>query len=229
MQDKSIGLLRREFGPLCHDSINDLPDGWATIVGEFFHAVEGIGDLVEAVSCRFERTDSGLQAFVFPEMSRWHPEQMAALQAAQRTLYGQSQTTCETCGKEAIYPPGANGFFCTEHDIESVRNAEDLARVTEELEPILPYKALRRFSLDVPPHLRELVFGTLREIKEVVERENLVRHCHVMNVMVVDDQLYIRGRFRDSFPMSVRSDIDDLIRRAEWQSAEMARGGSDAS
>ncbi|MEY9198412.1 hypothetical protein ABIA16_003528 [Sinorhizobium fredii] len=117
MTPEQIDHLRTMYRNYYHDSIDSLPDGWFTIVTDFLGEMDGIGDLTDAVSVRLERTPSGLKAFVFPEMSRWSNEHMHQLRTAQRTLYGLSQTTCETCGKGAVYAPLVAGrFFCAEHD-----------------------------------------------------------------------------------------------------------------
>lgn len=228
MKDENIGHLRRKFGPVYDNSIHDIPDGWAGIIGDFLQFLEDLGDLTDAVSCRYERTPSGLKAFVFPEMSRWHPEQLHALQAAQRTLYGLSQQTCETCGKPAIYPPTAR-FLCIEHDAAVQRDLAELEAITAELEAILPYKHLRDFDLGIPVLLRELIYSTLRQINQIVESEDLIGRVFVIKIEVSENQLFLNVRYDRDFPAAIRSNIDDLIKHAERQSDEIARGGSHAS
>lgn len=114
MTPENITRLKTLFRDEYHDSIDTLPDGWVSIIEEFLAEIDAIGDLTDAVSCRFEQTPSGLKAFCFPEMSRWLPEDMNALKIAQRTLYGLSQQSCEVCGEPASGRTN-DRFLCASH------------------------------------------------------------------------------------------------------------------
>ncbi|WP_288430149.1 hypothetical protein [uncultured Agrobacterium sp.] len=125
----NLDLIERIRAMHCkyyHSSIDTLPDGWYPIIDDFFHVINSVSDMTDGVSVRFERTASGLKAFAFPEMSRWHPEQDIALRVAQRTLYGLSQQTCEICGLPGI--PAEKQIRCVGHtDVEHQHGGPDAA------------------------------------------------------------------------------------------------------
>lgn len=126
MKPDFIERMRVKHSKYYHQSIDTLPNGWYQIVDDFFHVINSIGDLTDGVSVRFERTPSGLKAFSFPEMSRWHPEQDIALLVAQRTLYGLSQQTCEICGLPGM--PVGKKIRCVEHtDVEHQQGGSNAA------------------------------------------------------------------------------------------------------
>lgn len=237
MRPENIGRMRRSYGPLCHDSMNDLPDGWASIIGEFYHAMESIGDLVDAVSVRFEHTESGLRAFVFPEMSRWSNEQMNALRLAQRSLYESSQRTCETCGKEG--GPADFGralmFLCSKHkSSETDRRAREQA-LYNECAILFPWGHGSAINLFVPAHLEELLAKCLRQIKDVVVAEGgyLIGKITITRIAMIEGQLFVRQTYNEMPAGAVAAmvEVDDIVRFLEAQSDELTRmhGGSDAS
>ncbi|MCJ9720808.1 hypothetical protein MOV66_10315 [Agrobacterium sp. SHOUNA12C] len=173
MTPDNIARIRTLHRAYYHQSIDSLPDGWTQLVMDFLHVVDDIGDLTDSVSARFERGPDGCRAFIFPEMSRWHPEQMNALRIAQRELYGLSQQTCEVCGN-----PGAmegTRVLCIEHAGGAAAKATlREAALYEECRVLFPPVHGKAINLNVPDFLFELVASTLRSIRKLVVAEDIV-------------------------------------------------------
>jgi hypothetical protein len=205
-----------------------IPAGWATILGDFLHEMDGLGDLVDSVSVRVEVTPSGLKAYVFPEMSRWHPHQVADLRAAQRQLYGLSQQTCEKCaqpGGPVPFGDRASFFLCAEcadkarADIDVVterfRRRVDVYREFQEL--WVP--SFGKIELGVAEDLDDILMKGLRDIKAKVSEHELLGHVHVTHV---EDHngLLVRVRYRDRalHNQIALIEINSIVDYIHWQS-----------
>ncbi|MBY3363786.1 hypothetical protein [Rhizobium laguerreae] len=233
MKPDLIDRIRVMHRAYYHSSIDSLPDGWWKLVMDFLNAVDGIGDLTDTVSVRFERCPDGLRAFVFPEMSRWHPEQMNTLRIAQRELYGLSQQTCEVCGN-----PGAmegNRVFCIGHAGGAAEKARREAALYDEVHMLFPPGHGAAINLAVPNHLFDLVATTLRAIHKLVENEDAVGKVLITRVEMDDEALYVRVRFIDLeatdmyLQMSVNEMIADLEALSDVATRKHREGGSNAS
>ncbi|MGO6676402.1 hypothetical protein [Rhizobium leguminosarum] len=233
MKLEDIQHLRTTYKRYYHPSLDSLPDGWVAIIDDFFLALEGIGDLNEAVSVRFERTLTGLKAFAFPEVSRWHPEQSNALRIAQRELYALSQQTCEVCGN-----PGAmedNRVFCIGHAGGAADKAAREQALYDEVHLLFPPGHGNAINLNVPEHLFDLVAATFRAILKVVERYEIVGKVLITKIEMDADALFVRVRYVDltyTF-IGAQMEINELISDLEMLSDEATRKhnlrGSDAS
>ncbi|TAV04562.1 hypothetical protein [Rhizobium ruizarguesonis] len=103
MKPDLIDRIRVMHRAYYHESIDNLPDGWWKLVMDFLNVVDGIGDLTDSVSVRFERCPDGLRAFVFPEMSHWHPEQMNVADRTTRAV------RLEPADVRSLRKPGRDG------------------------------------------------------------------------------------------------------------------------
>ncbi|RVL87640.1 hypothetical protein CN140_01535 [Sinorhizobium meliloti] len=226
MQQDNFHKLQGMYGKYCHGSVAGLPDGWTDIVGHFLAAMDDLGDLVDAVSLRFERCPDGARAYAFPEMSRWHPEQMHALRIAQRNLLHASRQTCERCGKgdAAPVPVGDHGFFlCQEHQasVEEKLLAqgaaiEDRARFRETISDILP--PTHALLLPMTDYNTAIMRKALLEIKAVVEGQRLVGHVTVTRVIESDGQLFMNVRCGNAVDPATQFEIADIVKHAEFLS-----------
>ncbi|MGO8034974.1 hypothetical protein [Rhizobium leguminosarum] len=232
MKPENIEHLRTIYKHCYHSSVDSLPDGWVALIDDFLLALEGIGDLNTAVSIRFERGADGLRSFVFPEASRWHPQQDAALRVAQRTLYGLSQQSCETCGNPGAMEDGH--VWCPDHAAAAaakVRRAADLYAECRTLFPPIHGNAI---NLDVPDHLFDLVANTLRSILKAVERYDIIGNVMITRVEIEDGALFVRVRYTDlTFGfIGAQIEINEMIADLEMLTDEATRkhnlGGSDA-
>ncbi|PDS34391.1 hypothetical protein CO665_30625 [Rhizobium anhuiense] len=233
MSPDNIDRIRTMYRDYYHSSIDGLPDGWTQLIMDFLHAMDGIGDLTDSISIRFERCPDGCRAFVFPEMSRWHPEQMNALRIAQRELYGLSQQTCEVCGN-----PGAmegNRVFCIGHAGGVAAKAAREQALYDEVHLLFPKVHGKAIDLNVPDHLFHLLSTTLRAILKLVENEDAVGKVLITRVEMDDEALYVRVRFIDLeatdmyLQMSVNEMIADLEALSDVATRKHREGGSNAS
>ncbi|MBX5160430.1 hypothetical protein HJB89_25430 [Rhizobium sp. NZLR8] len=224
-----IRVMHRKY---YHESIDTLPDGWFQLVDDFLHVINSIGDMTDGVSVRFERTPSGLKAFCFPEMSRWHPEQDIALRVAQRTIYGLSQQTCEVCG----LPGASDGHHirCIGHAGADPAEAR-AAAIYQEVRDLFPSIHGKAIDLDVPDHLFDLLASTLRSIHKLVQQEDIVGKVLITRLEMDDGALFIRVRYIDltAVHLGAQMSINTMIADLEAQADELVRkhkqGGSNAS
>lgn len=242
MKPENVQKLQALHGKYWHQSAAGLPDGWAKIVGEFLSSVDDLGDLNDAVSLRFERCPDGLRAFAFPEMSRWHPEQINSLRIAQRNLLHASKETCEWCGKGNAGPVQLGDrvcFFLCEEDAVSAR--EKLAAKVEVFDERIKFRG--EISILFQEHSNvwlscsdqntPILRKALLDIKQIVEQRNLIGKVFVTKVLESEGQLFISARAEKADP-ATQFEIQDIIKHAEWQSdqaqlAENKRGiGDDA-
>ncbi|TAX58937.1 hypothetical protein ELI02_02235 [Rhizobium leguminosarum] len=226
MQQDSFHKLQALHGKYCHGTVATLPDGWIKIVGEFLSAIDDIGDLVDAVSLRFERSADGARAFAFPEMSRWHPEQMHSLRIAQRDLLHASRETCERCGKGNAGPiaVGERAFFlCQEHQ-ESVDEKlnelaeaiDDRAQFREQVSHMLP--PTTALLLPMTDYNTSIMRKAMLDIKAVVEAQGLVGHVTVTKVVESEGQLFMSARCGPQVDAATQFEVADFIKQAEWES-----------
>ncbi|MBY5408868.1 hypothetical protein HFO98_10340 [Rhizobium leguminosarum] len=195
--------------------------------------MEGIGDLNEAVSVRFERTLTGLKAFAFPEVSRWHPEQSNALRAAQRQIYELSQQTCEVCGNPGAAEDGH--VWCIGHAGELADKVRREAALYDECRVLFPSIHGKAIDLSVPDYLFDLVATTLRSILKLVESEDIVGKVLITRIEFDGDALSVRVRYQnlEAVFMGTQMAINEMLTDLEVLSDEATRkhnlGGSNAS
>ena len=226
MQQDHFHRLQALHGRYCHGTVATLPDGWTKIIGKFLAAMDDLGDLVDAVSLRFERTPDGARAFAFPEMSRWHPEQMNSLRIAQRDLLHASRETCERCGKGNATPVsvGERAFFlCQEHTAEVERKLasfaeamDERARFRESVSDILP--PTTALLLPMTDYNTAIMRKALLDIKAIVEAKSLVGLVTVTKVVESDGQLFLNVRCGPQVDAATEFEVAEIIRNAEWQS-----------
>lgn len=226
MKQDHFHKLQSLHGKYCHGTVATLPDGWTDIVGKFLSAVDEIGDLVDAVSLRFQRCDDGLRAFEFPEMSRWHPEQMHSLRIAQRNLLHASRETCERCGKgnATPVPVGERAFFlCQERDaavqekLTALTEAMDeRAQFRETVADILP--PTTALLMPMTDYNTAIMRKALLDIKAIVEAQGLVGHVTVTKVVESEGQLFMSVRCGPQVDAATQFEVADIIKQAEWES-----------
>lgn len=226
MQQDNFHRLQALHGRYCHGSIATLPDGWTNIVCRFLDAIDDLGDLVDAVSLRFERCPDGARAFAFPEMSRWHPHQVNSLRIAQRELLHGSRETCEACGKgsAAAVSVGEQALFlCREHQasvqvkLAALTEAmDDRARFREQVSDILP--PTTALLLPMTDYNTQIMRKALLDIKAIVESQGLTGHVIATKVVESDGQLFINVRCCPQVDPATQFEIQDIVKHAEWQS-----------
>ncbi len=226
MQQDHFHRLQALHGRYCHGTVATLPDGWSNIVGQFLGTMHDLGDLVDAVSLRFERSADGARAFAFPEISRWHPDQMNSLRIAQRNLLHASRETCERCGLGNATPVsvGERAFFlCQEHTAEvesklaSLAEAMDQrARFREKVADILP--PTTALLMRMTDYNTTIMRKALLDIKAIVEAQRLVGHVIVTKVVESEGQLFLTVRCGPQVDPATQFEIADIIKHAEWQS-----------
>ncbi|NEI64964.1 hypothetical protein [Rhizobium leguminosarum] len=234
MTPENIDHLRTVYKRYYHTTVDSLPDGWVAIIDDFFLALEGVGDLNEAVSVRLERTLTGLKAFAFPEVSRWHPEQSNALRAAQRGLYGLSQQTCEICGN----PGAADGdgpVLCIGHATEAAGELDRAKVLYDECRILFPEVHGKAIDLSVPDYMFDLLSNTLRAILKLVVEEDIVGKVLITRIEWDGEALFVRVRYQnlEAVFMGTQMAINEMVADLETLSDELTRkhqhGGSDAS
>lgn len=239
MKPENIKKLQSLHGKYWHDSVTSLPDGWTEIVGHFLGSMDDLGDLAGAVSLRFERCPDGLRAFAFPEMSRWHPEQMNSLRIAQRNLLHSSRETCEWCGNGNAGPVQLGDrvtFFLCEEDAASAREKlaakvkafDERVRFRGEVSVLFQEHSL--ISVNVSDINLPILKKALLDIKQIVEARDLIGKVFLTKVMESEGQLFISARAEKADPAS-QFEIVDIIKNAEWQSdqAQLAANKRDMS
>ncbi|CDN96514.1 hypothetical protein [Agrobacterium tumefaciens] len=237
MKPENIQRLQAAHGKYWHQSAAGLPDGWAEIVGQFLASVEDITDLANAVSLRFERCPDGLRAFAFPEISRWHPDQMNSMRIAQRNLLHSSRETCEWCGKGSAGPVELGdrvAFYLCEEDGASAR--EKLAakvqafdeRVRFRGEVSILFQPHSNVWLQVSDQNMPILKKALLDIKKIVEDRGLVSKVYVTKIMESEGQLFLSARADKADP-ATQFEIADIVKHAELQSdqASLAAGKED--
>lgn len=239
MQQDSFHRLQALHSRYCHGSVATLPDGWTEITNQFLAAVDDLGDLADAVSLRFERCPDGARAFAFPEMSRWHPDQMHSLRIGQRDLLHASRETCEACGKGHATPVavGDHAFFlCSEHQSsveakmdELTEAMEERAQFREQVSDILP--PTTALLLPMNDYNTAIMRKALLDIKAIVEAQGLVGHVTATRVVESDDQLFMNVRCGHVVDPATQFEIADIVKHAEWESdqAHLKSGKEDGN
>lgn len=227
MQQDNFLRLQVLHSRYCHGTVATLPDGWTDIVGQFLGAMHDLGDLVDAVSLRFERSADGARAFVFPEMSRWHPHQMNSLLIAQRELLDASRETCEACRKGNAKPVsvGERAFFlCQEHtgEVESklaslAEAMDERARFREKVANILP--PTTALMMRMTDYNTTIMRQVLRDIQQIVDERGLAGKVFMTKVQESGGQLFLSARCDQADP-ATQFEIADIIKHAEWQSGQ---------
>lgn len=224
MDKVHVDNLRLAYPAIWHDSAASLPNGWAGIVSKFLGDAADVGDLLDAVSCRFEQTASGLKVFCYPEMAKWSEQQWVSLHEAQALLYKRSQTTCERCGQpgEPCQIGRATFFLCSEHGTaarEAMRAKfaayEERLRFRHEVAVL--FQEHSAVSLHASDHNFHILRRALRDIKKIVDDRGLAGKVFVTMVQESEGQLFLSVRCDQADPAS-QFEIQDLIKHAEWQS-----------
>lgn len=226
MKQDHFRHLQALHGKYNHRSVATLPDGWTDIVGQFLGAMGELGDLADAVSLRFERCVDGARAFAFPEMSRWHPEQMNSLRIAQRTLLHASRETCEHCGKGNAAPTsvGDHAFFlCLEHQtmVQEMLDAfteamDDRARFREQVSDLLP--PTTALMLPMTDYNTAIMRKALLDIKTIIEAQGLIGHVIATRIVESDGQLFLNVRCGPQVDPASQFEIQDIVKHAEFLS-----------
>ncbi len=226
MKTENIEKLRTMHSRYWHHSAAGLPDGWVGIVTLFLECLDDLGDLADAVSLRFERCPDGLRAFAFPEMSRWHSQQLNSLRIAQRDLLHKSRETCEWCGKGNAGPVQLGDrvcFFLCEEDATSAR--EKLAakvkafdeRVKFRGEVSILFQKHSNVWLSVGDINMPILRKALLDIKQIVEERGLIGKVYVTKIEESEGQLFINVRCDQVDPAS-QFELQDIVHCAQWQS-----------
>lgn len=226
MQQSNFHQLQALHSRYCHATVATLPDGWTDIVGQFLGAIDDLGDLVDAVSLRFERCPDGARAFAFPEMSRWHPHQMNSLRIAQRELLHGSRETCEACGKGNAEPVSVGEqalFLCQEHQasvkakLHKLTEAMDeRARFREQVTDILP--PTTALLLPMTDYNTRIMRKALLDIKAIVDANGLTGHVIVTKAVESDGQLFMNVRCGPQVDPATQFEIADIVKHGEWES-----------
>lgn len=231
MKPENVKTLQSLHGKYWHNSAALLPDGWTEIVGQFLTSMNDIGDLADAVSLRFERCPDGLRAFAFPEMSRWHPQQMNSLRIAQRDLLHGSRETCEWCGKGNAGPVQLGDrvtFFLCSEDGNSTR--EKLSAQVQAWDERVKFRgevsALFRdhslISVNVGDINLPILKKALLDIKQIVEERGLIGKVYVTKIEESEGQLFLSARYEKDVDPTSNFEIEDIIHHAQWQSDQAA-------
>ncbi|MGO4566091.1 hypothetical protein AB4Z52_13670 [Rhizobium sp. 2YAF20] len=230
MTPDNVARIRTMYRHYYHPSVDNLPDGWWQLVMDFLHLMDGIGDLTDSVSIRFERGPDGVRAFVFPEMSRWSPDQMNTLRIAQHELYGLSQQTCELCGLPGAAEDGH--VYCIGHAGGDEKTAREAA-LYHEVRDLFPEVHGKAINLAVPEYMSNLLAITFRAILKIVVDEDIVGKVLITKVEMDGGALFVRVRYLDleAVFMGVQMSINEMISDLETLSDELTRkhGGSNAS
>ncbi|MGI0523964.1 hypothetical protein [Rhizobium giardinii] len=226
MQQDSFHKLHALHSKYCHGTVATLPDGWTEIIGHFLAELDDIGDLVDAVSVRFERCPDGARPFVFPEMQNWNPRQLSDLRVAQRVLLLTSRETCERCGKGNAVPVsvGDGSFFlCQEHQesvqakLEALTEAMDeRARFREQVTDILP--PTTALLLPLTNYNTQIMRKALLDIKAIVDAQGVVGHVIATRIVESDGQLFMIVRCGPQVDPATQFEIADIVKHAEWES-----------
>lgn len=236
MKPENVKKLQSRHGKYWHNSVTSLPDGWTEIVGQFLGSMDDLGDLADAVSLRFERCPDGLRAFAFPEISRWHPEQMNSVRIAQHNLLHTSRETCEWCGKGNAGPVELGDrvtFFLCEEDGNLAR--EKLAakvkafdeRVHFRGEVSVLFQEHSNVWLNCSNHNLPILQKALLDIKQIVESRDLIGKVFVTKIKESEGQLFLSARC-DKVDPATQFEIQDIIKHAEWQSDQASLAANKA-
>lgn len=239
MDQEDVRHLSGFYPDLWHESAASMPDGWSSIIAEFFGDVANIGDLLDAVGCRLERSPSGLKVFCFPENVSWSEQQLDELYKAQRTLYQLSQVTCEWCGQ-----PGASVqlgdratfFLCDEHKTSAQEKLRAQIEAFDERvrfrgEVSVLFQKHSNVWLSCSDHNTPILRRALLDIRKIVETRDLTGKVHVTKVTESEGQLFVSVRYDPAVDVATRYDVDDIVHHAQRLSDEASlkanRGGAD--
>ncbi|KQY20057.1 hypothetical protein [Rhizobium sp. Root482] len=227
MKTENQKLIRDAYPDLCDASIGQMPDGWTEIIITFITGFHDLGeDMMSPGEVRFERTNSGLKAFILvnPEM-QLSPEKAQAAIGLQRHLHFSSRQTCEWCGKpaEPVELGDRVTIFLCEEDATSAR--EKLAakvhafdeRVKFRAEVSMLFQEHANVWLQVSDPNTAILRKALLDIKSIVEERDLIGKVYVTKIMESEGQLFINVRCDQADP-ATQFEIADIIKHAEWES-----------
>ncbi len=129
MKTDIAALLKAEYGPMWHDTMCDLPDGWTQPLVDMLERLYRLSSIdafrdrvVYWVSVRVDVYGSSAMAFACPIMPShtWTPGRAMACVEALTEFTGRTQETCRVCGKDgylrtAILGDHGEGVFCDQH------------------------------------------------------------------------------------------------------------------
>lgn len=186
MNQDNLRRLKSLHGRYYHSSVDILPDGWFDAIIEFFEDLTDISELDDVVSVRFERCPDGLRAFIFPEMSRWHPHQIADLRTAQRVLLLTTRQVPASDPGEQLrseYPQLLS---------DAIIDLPDDARLIKEI--------------------REM----LRRVQFVIDADELHGRLRIISMTIVAGHLTIRPYYSRALTEAPIIDIDSIVHSAEY-------------
>ncbi|MBY3594260.1 hypothetical protein HJA87_31150 [Rhizobium bangladeshense] len=239
MKPENIERIRAAHPEHFHPSVGDVPDGWTDVLMSFLVEFRDLGEgMMSPGDVRFERTNSGLKAYVWPNSEmQWSPEKAQAVVGLQRHLYMSSRDLCEWCGKgDAVPVPlgeRVTFFLCEEHKASAeAKLAAQIAAFDERVrfrdEMSVLFRPMSCMSIQVSDHNLDIMRKALRDIKKIVEERELIGKVYVTKVMESEGQLFISARCGQADP-ATQFEIADIVKHAEWESdqAQLAANKED--
>lgn len=241
MKQEKIDRVRAAAPDLFHSSIASLPDGWTDIMTTFLQDVSDLGEgMLTPAEVRFERSTSGVKAFICPNPDmQWTEAKALQLIDAQRRLTISSQHTCEDCGADGhLVPLGdrVTFFLCQEHEDKA---RQKLTAQIEEFDERIRFRGeisilFQEHSnvwLHVSDHNTLILRKALSDIKKIVEDRDLIGKIYVTKVTELEGQLFLSVRYDPLVDVATRLDVDDIVHHAQRLSDEASlaegKGGSD--
>lgn len=235
MKPENVERIRAAHTELFHPSVGDVPDGWTHILMTFMGEFRDLGEgMMSSGEIRFERTNSGLKAYVWPNSEMQWSDKAQAIVELQRKLYVSSHAACEWCGKPDAQPvplgEPVTFFLCEEHKAKAeakltarIEAFDERVKFREEMAVL--FQPMSVMSLQVSDHNLDILRKALRDIKRIVEERGLVGKIFVTKVMESEGQLFISARC-DQADVATQFEVADIVKHAEWQSdqASLAAG-----
>jgi len=241
MKPEKIDRIRAAAPDLFHSSVGSLPDGWTDIVMTFFQEVSDLDEgMVTPAEVRFERSNAGLKAFVWPNSEmQWTDGDAVQVINAQRRLKISSQHTCEDCGADGhLVQLGDRVTFilCKEHEDKArekltaqIKAFDERIRFRQQVSILFQKHA--NVWLHVSDQNTPILRKALSDIKKIVEDRDLIGKIYVTKVTESEGQLFLSVRYDPLVDVATRLDVDDIVHHAQRLSDEASlaegKGGSD--
>ncbi|MBX5164766.1 hypothetical protein [Rhizobium sp. NZLR4b] len=140
MNKEIADRLEAEYGPLWHDSMRELHDGWTeplVVMLEKMYRLSTVGPsnfmspgIITWCQLRVEVYMSSAMAFASPmkPSHHWHPERAMECIAALSEFHGSTQETCMVCGaagflRMRILGSNTEGVYCDAHHPGAINEA----------------------------------------------------------------------------------------------------------